>query len=70
MRAHAMGNKEFDIRLRATADQLERFRGEMCDGDFAQLVSDVLRLRDKADGLNSGAPSPLIGSFKTGPKPS
>ena len=70
MGAYAMRNKEFEIRERATADRLRRFRGEMCDVDFAQLVSDVLRLRDKADGLDRGVPNPFFDSLKVKPETS
>jgi hypothetical protein len=68
MRVFAMRNKEFESRERATADRLGRFRGDMCDVDFAQLVSDVLRLRDKADGLDRGVPSPFFDSLKAKPE--
>ncbi|HEV7595324.1 MAG TPA: hypothetical protein VGO33_10020 [Gemmatimonadaceae bacterium] len=37
-------------RLRAATERLSPFRGEMCDEDFAQLVRDVVRVRDKSEG--------------------
>jgi len=40
-----------ELRERATASRLGRFRGAMCDADFALLVADVVSLRDKAEGL-------------------
>lgn len=42
--------EELRARELATAKRLARFRGTMCDVDFAQLVKDVLRIRDKSDG--------------------
>jgi len=48
-RVSSQRNEEFDLRERATADRLTRFRGEMCDLDFAHLVSEVLRLQDKRE---------------------
>lgn len=48
--------EEILVRELATAQRLGRFRGTMCDVDFAQLVKDVLRLRDKSDGRSAVTP--------------
>jgi hypothetical protein len=42
--------EELGRRVRAATERLSRFRGEMCDEDFAQLVTDVVRVRDKGEG--------------------
>lgn len=42
--------EELARRVGAAAERLARFRGEMCDEDFAQLVKEVVRVRDKAEG--------------------
>lgn len=68
MRVYDMRNKEFDAREIATADRLGRFRGKMCDLDFAQLVSDVLRLRDKAEGRERGGWDPFRETAKVKPE--
>jgi hypothetical protein len=41
---------ELARRVGAAAERLSPFRGEMCDEDFAQLVRDVVRVRDNAEG--------------------
>ena len=53
-RIHSARNEEFAVRERATVTRLGRFRGGMCDLDFAQLVSDVLRVGDKSEGREGG----------------
>ena len=42
--------EELARQVGAAAERLSRFRGEMCDEDFAQLVRDVVRVRDKGEG--------------------
>ncbi|MEA2764819.1 MAG: hypothetical protein QOK07_1223 [Gemmatimonadaceae bacterium] len=42
--------EELARRVSAAAVRLSPFRGEMCDDDFAQLVKDVVRIRDNAEG--------------------
>jgi hypothetical protein len=54
--------EELDRRQRATTERLSRFRGEMCDADFAQLVKDVVRVRDKSDGRTPSITDGLRGS--------
>jgi hypothetical protein len=41
---------ELERRERETSERLARFRGNMCDEDFATLVSEVVRVRDRAEG--------------------
>ncbi len=48
--------EELQERELETAKRLGRFRGTMCDVDFAQLVKDVLRIRDKSDGRSAVTP--------------
>ena len=52
-RIHATRNEEFAVRERATATRLGQFRGGMCDLDFAQLVTHVLRVRDNGERRQS-----------------
>jgi hypothetical protein len=42
--------EELGLRERAASERLARFRGDMCDVDFATLVKEVVRLRDKVEG--------------------
>lgn len=53
-----MRSKELELRKRATAVRLLPFRGGMCDLDFAQLVNDVVRVRDKSEGRDGGVANP------------
>jgi hypothetical protein len=47
---------ELDRRERETSERLTRFRGNMCDEDFAALVSEVVRVRDRAEGRSPTYP--------------
>jgi hypothetical protein len=42
--------EELARRVSAAAERLSHFRGDMCDEDFAELVRDVVRVRDNAEG--------------------
>jgi hypothetical protein len=42
--------EERDRREHAAAERLSRFRGDMCDQDFAALVREVVRVHDKVEG--------------------
>jgi hypothetical protein len=42
--------EELARRVGAAAERLSPYRGEMCDEDFAQLVMDVVRVRESAEG--------------------
>lgn len=45
--------EEILVREMATATRLGRFRGTMGDADFAMLVKDAVRFRDKSDGRSA-----------------
>jgi len=47
---------ERERRERETSERLARFRGNMCDEDFATLVSEVVRVRDRAEGRSPTYP--------------